>query len=46
MQPHGPVLYLGGLGGSGVEGSCILMDGGRGGDGTRITTDGGLGTVG
>ena len=38
--------YLGGLGGGGGEGNCILTDGGLGGDGNRISTDGGLGAVG
>jgi len=39
-------IYLGGLGGGGGVGNCILTDGGFGGDGTRITTDGGLGADG
>ena len=41
-----PNLYLGGLGGGGGDGNCILTDGGLGTDGTRITTEGGLGAVG
>jgi len=36
-------IYLGGLGGGGGDGNCILTDGGLGGDGTRIITEGGLG---
>ena len=39
-------FYLGGFGGGGGEGNCILTLGGFGGDGNRITTDGGLGAVG
>jgi len=47
MQYHtGPEYYLGGLGGGGGVGICILTDGGFGGEGNLITTDGGLGAVG
>jgi hypothetical protein len=43
---YGVIFYLGGLGGSGGAGNCILTDGGRGGAGTRMITDGGCGADG